>query len=585
MPNYLSPGVFVEEMEGGSRPVEGVGTAVAAFVGFAEKGPLDRPVRVTNWSQFAQTFGDFMEGSYLGHSVYGYFANGGGTCYVVRVAGDSAAAEGQATVGAGAGAGAGDVEMVAASRMLGGFRITALPSAAGQDISVDVRCTEPEGGTGTRTRRSAAESARSRTGKDGGEAAAANSDKDSDKEGDKGADKGGDKDGVKGGQGSYRLTVHLGGSPTETFDVSTDRASAQYVVTQVRERSKLILIEEAGATAGAALALPEKTSLMLPAASAAESGAQLAGAGAVGVTGSAVGRYVGDVSRRSGLSGLEAIDDVTMVAAPDLMAAYERGALDGEQVKAVQMAMINHCEGMANRMAIIDPLPDMGPSEVYEWRQNDAGFDSKFAALYYPWIKVADPSTGKSFLMPPSGHVAGLWARNDEARGVHKAPANEVLRGALDLGIQITKGEQEQLNPAGVNCIRSFPGRGIRIWGARTLSSDPAWRYLNVRRLFNYLEESIFQGSQWVVFEPNDERLWATMRRNVAAFLVGEWRQGALFGATPDEAFYVKCDSETNPPEVIESGQVVCEIGVAPVKPAEFVVFRISQESLGGSGT
>ncbi|MFF4606439.1 phage tail sheath family protein [Streptomyces sp. NPDC001339] len=581
MPNYLSPGVFVEEMEGGSRPVEGVGTAVAAFVGFAEQGPLDRPVRITNWSQFTNIFGDFMEGSYLGHSVYGYFANGGGTCYVVRVAGDGPAGAGRATTGS---AVPGVVEAAAPSQVLGGFRIAALPSAAGQDISIDVQRVEPDGGTGTRTRRSAAESAKSRAGgKDGDEASAT---KDGDKEAKPATDAKNAMDAKNAldGQGSYRLAVHVGGSPVETFDVSTDKSSAQYVVTQVRERSKFILIDEApttGAT-GAALALPEKKSLMLPAASAVGEDAQ--GTGTAGATGSTVGRYVGDVSRRSGLSGLEAIDDVTMVAVPDLMAAYERGALDREQVKAVQMAVINHCEGMANRMAIIDPLPDLGPSEVYDWRQNEAGFDSKFAALYYPWIKVADPSSGKSFLMPPSGHVAGLWARNDEARGVHKAPANEVLRGAVDLGIQITKGEQEQLNPAGVNCIRSFPGRGIRIWGARTLSSDPAWRYLNVRRLFNYLEESIFQGSQWVVFEPNDERLWATMRRNVAAFLVGEWRQGALFGATPDEAFYVKCDSETNPPDVIESGQVVCEIGVAPVKPAEFVVFRISQESLGGSG-
>jgi phage tail sheath protein FI len=211
------------------------------------------------------------------------------------------------------------------------------------------------------------------------------------------------------------------------------------------------------------------------------------------------------------------------------------------------------------------------------------GYDSKFAALYWPWIKTFDPSTGTSRFIPPSGHMAGVWARNDDTRGVHKAPANEVIRGVTSLQTQITKTEQELLNPIGVNCIRTFPGRGIRVWGARTLSSDAEWRYLNVRRLFNYLEESILQGTQWAVFEPNDPALWARIRRTISAFLTNEWRKGALFGLTPEQAFYVKCDSETNPAEGIDAGQVVCQIGVAPVKPAEFVVFQLSQFSGGTS--
>jgi len=168
---------------------------------------------------------------------------------------------------------------------------------------------------------------------------------------------------------------------------------------------------------------------------------------------------------------------------------------------------------------------------------------------------------------------------------VHKAPANEVVRGAITLEIQITKTEHDLLNPNGINCIRSFPGRGIRVWGARTLSSDPSWRYVNIRRLFNYLEESILNGTQWAVFEPNDFMLWSQMRRTIAAFLVNEWRKGALFGLNPDQAFYVKCDEETNPAESIDAGMVVCEIGVAPVKPAEFVIFRLSQYSGGASLT
>jgi phage tail sheath protein FI len=277
------------------------------------------------------------------------------------------------------------------------------------------------------------------------------------------------------------------------------------------------------------------------------------------------------------------VDEVTMLAVPDLMSLYQKGAIDLEGVQAVQTAMIAHCELMGDRVAIIDPPPGLNAQQVKEWRVDKVGYDSKYATLYWPWVKVMDPLTGTSVYIPPSGHVAGVWARNDDTRGVHKAPANEVIRGALGLEIVITKGEHDQLNPDGINCIRSFPGRGIRIWGARTLSSDPAWKYLNVRRLFNYVEESILEGTQWVVFEPNDLNLWQRVKRTLNAFLVRTWRDGALFGATAAEAFYVKCDSETNPPEVVDAGQLVVEVGIAPVKPAEFVVFRIAQFSGGAS--
>jgi phage tail sheath protein FI len=289
--------------------------------------------------------------------------------------------------------------------------------------------------------------------------------------------------------------------------------------------------------------------------------------------------------RSTGFSGLEAIDPITMVCVPDLMAAYQGGAIDLDGVQAVQLAMIAHCELMGDRVAILDPPPGLNAQQIREWRLEKAGYDSKYAALYWPWIKVFDPGSGENVSIPPSGHLAGIWSRNDDTRGVHKAPANEVIRGVLSLDTLITKNEHDLLNPHGINCIRAFPGRGIRVWGARTLSSDPAWRYLNIRRLFNYLEESILNGTQWVVFEPNDQSLWAKMRRTISAFLVNEWRKGALFGLTPDEAFYVKCDDETNPAEGIDAGQVVCEIGLAPVKPAEFVIFRLSQYSGGASLT
>jgi hypothetical protein len=293
--------------------------------------------------------------------------------------------------------------------------------------------------------------------------------------------------------------------------------------------------------------------------------------------------YVGDSADRTGFGGLEAIDQVTMLAVPDLMAVYQKGIIDLEGVQAVQAAMIGHCELMGDRVAILDAPPGLTAQQVGEWRVDKTGYDSKYATLYWPWLKVFDPISGQGMNVPPSGHIAGIWARNDDTRGVHKAPANEVIRGALALELQITKGEHDQLNPSGINCIRTFPGRGIRVWGARTLSSDPAWRYLNVRRLFNFVEESILEGTQWVVFEPNDLDLWQRVKRTLNSFLLRVWRDGALFGATPQEAFYVKCDSETNPPEVVDAGQLVVEVGIAPVKPAEFVVFRIAQFSGGAA--
>jgi hypothetical protein len=207
---------------------------------------------------------------------------------------------------------------------------------------------------------------------------------------------------------------------------------------------------------------------------------------------------------------------------------------------------------------------------------------SDYGTFYVPWIVVRDPLSGDVVSTPPSGHVAGVWARTDLTRGVHKAPANEPIRGVVDLSYRVTRGEQETLNPAGVNCIRYFPAEGVRIWGARTLAAEASeWRYLNVRRLFSMLKESIGDGTRWIVFEPNDQLLWRSIRRDVGAFLTRVWRDGALMGRTPQEAFFVKCDEETNPAEVRDAGMVVAEIGVAPVKPAEFVVFKLSQSSIG----
>ncbi|WP_454041951.1 phage tail sheath family protein [Cellulosimicrobium sp. Marseille-Q8652] len=517
MTTYLSPGVYVEEVEAGSRPIEGVGTSVAAFVGLAAKGPVDEPTLVSNWSQFSQTFGDFVPGSYLAHAVYGYFLNGGGNCYVVRIGGAAPASSGRGKAAPKALAG----PPVAA---LGGYRVSALDgqtTGKPKKITIEV------------------------------------------------ADAGGDS----APDDQFKLVVKVDGKEAESFDNVTTKRGADNVATKVKADSKIIMIEEVAQ--GSALMKPDKGAVELVAPEPEPEPPSTEDLGAED--------YIGDAADRTGFSGLEAVDDVTIVAVPDLVAALEQDAIDLETFQAVQLAMIAHCELMGDRMAILDPPPGLNAQQVKEWRVSGAGYDSKYATLYWPYVKIFDPLSGTNVFAPPSGHMAGLWARNDAERGVHKAPANEVVRGAITLQTNITRAENDLLNPVGINCIRAFPGRGVRVWGARTLSSDPAWRYVNVRRLFNYLEESILVGTQWVVFEPNDPALWARIRRTIASFLVNEWRKGALFGLTPEEAFFVKCDAETNPAEGIDAGQVVCQVGIAPVKPAEFVIFQLSQFSGGTS--
>ncbi|MCX4781785.1 phage tail sheath family protein [Streptomyces sp. NBC_01264] len=501
MPSYLSPGVYVEEVSSGSKPIDGVGTAVCAFVGLTQKGPVNEPTLVTNWTQFAQTFGDFTGGGALAHSAYGYFLNGGGSAYIVRIE-----PSGQETAPAAAGA--------------------TLCDAQG-DPAFSVRAAEAGvAGNGLRVVTEPAH----------------------------------DKD-----ESLFKLTVLKDGRPAETFEkLSPAKAAAA-----VNQRSKLVRLD--------ALTDDARTP--------AQQGVPCEG-GADGGTGPAAlspADFIGDALDRTGIAALEAVDEVTMVAVPDAMASLASGALDRDQAKAVQLAVIAHCELMADRVAVLDTPAGLNAKQVRDWRVDEAGYDSKYAALYWPWVKVLDPASGKPCFVPPSGHVAGIWARSDDTRGVHKAPANEAVRGPLALELAITRREHDLLNPLGINCIRVFPGQGIRIWGARTLSSDPEWRYLNVRRLFNFVETSILQGTNWVVFEPNDPKLWDSVKRTITSFLRGVWRDGALYGRTPDDAFYVKCDEENNPEDSRDRGVMTVEVGIAAVKPAEFVVFRISQYSEGAS--
>ena len=384
---YLSPGVYVEEVDRGTKPLEMVGTSTVAFIGECSVGPVNEPTLCTNWSQYTKNYGDFQNSEYLAHAVYGFFNNGGSRCFVLNV---------------------GSLEDANAG---GDDKKPKLASKAALYIGTD-------NGPGTRT----------------------------------------------------------------------------------------------------------------------------------------------------GLKALEDVDDVNIVCAP------------GQTDPVVQDAVLSHCENMRYRFAIMDSpevIEKGGVDKLPKPR------DSKYGGYYFPWVEIYDPFKGNIF-QPPSGYVAGIYARSDSERGVHKAPANEIVRGAIGLRYNITRGEQDLLNPKGINCIREFPNRGIRVWGARTVSSDASWRYVNVRRLFNMVEQSIELGTQWVVFEPNDHRLWKRVTRDIGAFLLRLWRQGALFGKTPEEAFYVKCDDETNPPEVIDAGQMICEIGMCPVKPAEFVIFRIGQMPAGG---
>lgn len=273
------------------------------------------------------------------------------------------------------------------------------------------------------------------------------------------------------------------------------------------------------------------------------------------------------------LKKFEEIDEIALVACPGITA------------KAAQAALITHCEqeALQDRFAILDS--PQSPASIDKAGIQQAGIaDSDYAAIYFPWIQVFDPAKNAIVSVPPSGHVAGIYGRVDATRGVFKAPANEVIRGALGVEKVVTKALQAGLDPEGINAIRKFDGT-IKVWGARTLAAnqDNEWKYINVRRLFLFLRESIDQGTQWAVFEPNDPALWAKLTRNITAFLTNVWRDGALVGSTPKEAFYVKCDAETNTQADVDAGRVITEIGVAVSKPAEFVIFRISQWSGTGS--
>ena len=275
-----------------------------------------------------------------------------------------------------------------------------------------------------------------------------------------------------------------------------------------------------------------------------------------------------------GLVAFEDIDDISIVAAPGSTFGYETSDDTRLQGASVHQALISHCERMRYRIAVLDCGDGQSVSMV---RQMRAHLDSDHAAFYYPWVTVVDPVTQAELQLPPSGFVCGIYARNDIERAVYKAPANEVVTLAVGFENMLNKGQQDVLNPEGINCFRYFAGRGMRLWGARTATSDPEWKYVNLRRYFAYLEHSVDRGTQWAVFEPNGDRLWANVRRTIQDFLFNEWQMGALLGDKPEKAFFVRCDRTTMTQNDLDNGRLVCLIGVAPLRPAEFVIFRIGQ--------
>ena len=631
---YLSPGVYIEEVDRGTKPIQGVPTAITAFIGFTEKAELvnddgyttrsilSEPKLITNWGQYQQHFGGLTKDAYLPYSVRGFFDNGGSICHVisVRTFGKAHAAQRLLRAPHKDDPDLGEPSLLIHAnptdkdgKAIDGNKITVKVSRANGSPSGGPTASGGNGGTGGPS----GTNGPSGTGDDSSKP---NSDDTKDDvSGSKAKTEAKTpKPAAGGADTSYTfkmpaLTIDIsynGKTESKTVPIdqlnvwnkrsssATEQVEFEHVkVWSIADYESYAKMGNMVKTKEKGDELLEKLSKIMPV----DDGDTPALTGGTAsfdigllpdsVQVSRAGKdedalfqenslklFEGDTPKRKGIASLDAIDNVNLICAPDLMMAYEKKWVSEEQLRGVQQAMLDHCKRTQYRFAILDTPPDKKMADdILDWRMNIAAYDSMHGALYYPWIKIPDPVSNGSRFIPPSGHMAGIYARSDDERGVHKAPANEVIAGVIDIQNNVTKGEQDLLNPVGINCIRKFAGRGIRVWGARTLSSDPSWRYINVRRLFNYVEESVERSTQWIVFEPNDHMLWAKVRRDITAFLRTVWLSGALFGTSPEKAFYVKCDEETNLPELRDLGQMVCEIGMAPVKPAEFVIFRFSQ--------
>ncbi|WP_440956074.1 phage tail sheath family protein [Methanosarcina sp. Mfa9] len=531
MPEYLAPGVYIEEFEMGARPIEGVSTSTAGFLGETERGPTIPPKLVTSLTQFMRIYGGYIEDSHLAYAVDGFFANGGQRCYIGRIVHKNATpasltkdnvnfeAVGEGSWGKRVGVRISDASSDPGNKLNPDgkkvFKLTVaywkpenLPTSDELKIPEDVDKKDPA------------------------------------------------------------LMRLMEKAVIEVFDeLSEDKNSPDYYMKKLGDSlktvSNLIFIKE---NSSGRPANTENSFFDLLIDGGEDGDENL-------IRDDIRGKPEEIPGKKRGLTAFTEIDDISIVYVPDIH--FVQSGKD-----ALLDDILTHCETLKDRFAIIDiekDHTDIGSLQISR--------SSKYGALYYPWIKIYDPLTKKQENKPPGGYVAGIYARSDIERGVHKAPANELVRGAVDLEFQITKQEQGTLNPRGINVIRYFPGRGILVWGARTCIVDPLWKYINVRRLFIYIEKSIERGTQWAVFEPNNEKLWARVRATITQFLTGIWRDGALMGTKPEEAFFVKCDRTTMTQDDIDNGRLICIIGIAPTKPAEFVIFRIAQWQGGSAAT
>lgn len=534
MPEYLTPGVYLEEFEMGARPIEGVSTSTVGFLGETERGPTIPPRLVTSLTQFNRIFGGYIEKSYLTYAVDGFFSNGGQRCYIGRIFPD---------------------QSNSAKRQMDSVTFEAVGEGSwGRRIGIGIEnaSSDPDGNNPDGKRVFKLNVAYWKSEK-------MPSDDDLKIPTDDTAKK--------------VALIHLTerADLIEVFDeLSEDKNSPDYYIKKLSDPltniSNLILINKGS------FGRPKNTD------------AFFVFLDQDGVDGEKLlrddirGKPEANPGQRRGLAAFTEIDDISIVHVPYIP------NVEDDFNKTINEDVLIHCETLKDRFAIIDVKEGIKEIGNLKIPSSTIPRTSKYGALYYPWIKIYDTLTQKQTSKPPGGFIAGIYARSDIERGVHKAPANELVRGSLDLEFQITKAEQGILNPRGINVIRYFPGRGILVWGARTMANDALWKYINVRRLFIYIEKSVEKGTQWVVFEPNNEKLWARVRATITQFLTTVWIDGALMGTKVEEAFFVKCDRTTMTQDDIDNGRLICIIGIAPVKPAEFVIFRIAQWA-GGSAT
>jgi hypothetical protein len=572
-----APGIYKAPDEARASSMELEVTGIPGFVGLTEKGPTNLPVRIDSEEQFVKVYGELEEGGYLRDAIRGFFRNGGRYCYVLRVAHmvrrlreETARKasfkckddEGRTTLtinAANEGMWGNQVQVSVVRQVPRAQTFLTLDLNEGDTSAVIKSTLGLARGTLVRIYDGQNESFRIITDLSGKTIvweAAQPLDR-----------------GYRSGAPTYiepvEFTMQVRWRDTvETFrNLSMSPNSEQYVERVVNLRSELVKVEDGRAASPWPRNYPAALQDKLL-----EGGTD----GLFTVTPEDfVGANIGP-EERFGLAALEQVEEIDLLVIPDLMWTLQRSAgfRTEKDVEVVQQAMVSQCERMKTRFALLD-FPD--PSDHRRASQWRLMFDSAFAAFYFPWIRISD-QFGQPKLVPPSGHVAGIISKCDAAEGVYRAPANEIIIGAVDLGRNLFDTDIGQLNNNGINCLKSFGSRGIRVWGARTVSNDPQWRYVPVRRVVNAIIRSVEQGLQWAVFENNTPSLWKALEYQVAYFLKTLWERGFLRGDTPEDAFFVRCNEETNPREVRDAGILVVECGVSPVRPAEFIVFKVEAE-------